>query len=296
MVQRIVVLLAMVLLGAMLVGCAATGQDSGGLDHDIDGVRVSFRTADWGVRDAWIEGPRVYRAEEVPPDDRAFALAAVTKAIRHVPPMAGFLRESNSRIVLVNRLELEGVRVGGFCGGRGICIAIRGRSQIEIARTFYHEAAHVLMRRYVDRFPTDRWHQLNPDGFKYINDDAIEAIKNRDSTLVLRTELAHAGFVSRYAQTNIREDFAETSEVLLTQPHLLNVGSRSNRVMEIFPALREKLRLAQEVWESALPEMATYIREARPFPDPPSDRQPESGDDGANAPLLIARSKAMFVR
>lgn len=291
MLQRITKLLVMLWCVGLLMGCANPGGDAAALDHDVDGVRISFRTADWGVRDFWTQGPSVYRAEPVPPEERPLILLAAKDALRRVPPLLPLLRESNFRVVFVNRLELDQVRVGGFCGNQGICLAVRGRSDLRLEHGLYHEAAHLLMHRCGARFPHEAWSKLNPDGFEYISDNAIEAIKSREVKLVLRTELARAGFVSRYAQTNLEEDFAETSAILLRLPELTRVWEETDRTRELYPALMAKLKLAQAIWEAELPGMTDFFRTGTARPQIPSDTAPDLDRNSGPKPVLIALSK-----
>ena len=128
------------------------------------------------------------------------AIAAVHASMRRYPQW--ILGQHLEKVVLVDTLTHK---TGGMIGGlaSGGTIFLTARSAIHGA--FHHELAHVLHQTYGERLSEQHWHSVNPPGFQY---GAPAAGSSRP-----RGDLA-AAFVSAYAMTNVREDFAETAEAL----------------------------------------------------------------------------------
>jgi len=154
----------------------------------------------WNPDDALVLSTGGYRGTRLGASRAKQAIAAVHASMRRYPQW--ILDQHLERVILVDTLTHN---TGGVIGGRasGRTIFLTANSAIHGA--FHHELAHVLHQTYGERLSERQWHALNPAGFRY-GSHAAGSSRREDNFA--------ASFVSAYAMTNVREDFAETADAL----------------------------------------------------------------------------------
>jgi hypothetical protein len=126
-----------------------------------------------------------------------------------------FLRDHGPTNIWIARdVRSQGVTwvAGGVTSERNIYLNVDGScTESGRARLIQHEFYHMLDRElFVDSRWAKAWTDLNPPGFRYLDD------YNKYETYETHPE---AGFVSSYAETNPREDRAETFAFTVVAPH-----------------------------------------------------------------------------
>ncbi len=165
------------------------------LDNDVPVV--------WNPEDERLLSTTSYRGTRLGASDADQAIAAVRTSMRRYPQW--ILDQHLERVILVGTLTHKNGRVvGGLASERTIFLT--AHSAVEGA--FHHELAHVLHRAYSERVNERQWKAMNPPDFHYGGRNG--AWSRQDVGLA-------SAFVTEYAMTNVREDFAETAEKLFDE-------------------------------------------------------------------------------
>ena len=86
-----------------------------------------------------------------------------------------------------------------------------GTFWLAFPETFHHEFGHLLHARFIYLFPIYEWKSLHRE------------VGKEDPLTV--------GYLSNYAKTNCKEDFAETFEMLFKKPEYVFKSARKNPVI-----------------------------------------------------------------
>jgi len=146
-------------------------------------------------------------------------------------------------IVLLNNLSFYGKRYGGTSSKDSIYITSRGKikqnSKIYTLGVMHAEFSSILFKKY--KFPKKKWHLINKINFKYIG-------KGRDmlgqkSLNKNNEELLNDGFLAKYGQSSLENDFNRFAIWLFTKPNELSELAKK------YPKIKEKRTLAMTFYK-----------------------------------------------
>ncbi|MBC8514891.1 hypothetical protein H8D30_03410 [bacterium] len=148
-----------------------------------------------------------------------------------------FLKADVRTILLGHHIRMGGQRVGGLAGNGEIYLTLplSAGACHQAASTIHHEVFHTLEQAN-KKLIADGWTALNPQGFSYRSVDWWK-------------EATPAGFVSRYATSNEKEDRAETFAEMVVSGFALQKWMGQNRV------LRAKVTYLKQKLEQVDPMM-----------------------------------------
>jgi len=91
----------------------------------------------------------------------------------------------------------------------------------------HHEFSHILF--FHNSFPTHEWEKVNPTGWTYIGSGWDLIGKRRTSAR--SPERLEKGFLEKYAEASLEEDFSVFAEWIFTRPdQLAEYASRYERI------------------------------------------------------------------
>jgi hypothetical protein len=167
----------------------------------------------------------------------------------------GFLDKYINGIYLVHELKAyDGKIPGGLAQEYSIYLVYTDMNEVSLIHNFMHEFGHIIFSTHKDLFNEEEWKNCNPDDFEYICGDygevtkeVMENINFKDEQDIMDT--LNSGFLSKYAQSNIKEDFAETNR-LLFEYHRINALSEELEKwdLENFKNLEKKVKILRDFY------------------------------------------------
>ena len=153
------------------------------------------------------------------------------------------IKENLQRIYLVSDLQFFGKSYGATYTGRSIYLRTRNAgakfSAAFLRARLHSEFSSILMKRH--KFPSDEWSKLNPADFEYTG-SGVEVLGQKG--LYGQTDpLLEKGFLVRYSQSSMENDFNMISDWLFTRREELD------RLCEKHAVLNSKCKLAIEFYE-----------------------------------------------
>lgn len=148
---------------------------------------------------------------------------------------------------------------GGFaqCQDRSIHLALENTSRRWFVDAIHHEMAHLAMLC-GPGFDHDGWGRLSVDHRPESVGEVIERGIAREQS----RDLVRDGFLTRYAATNPREDFAELVELAFGDPRLMQVPDTLRGQSSPHSKLAAKIEFLDDQWRAWT---------GRPFPRAPAD-------------------------
>ena len=230
----------------------------------VDGLRREFLTR-WNVRtiasgvDA-VVAPRVGKPgmpvdlQDLAPDRELAALQLVRSALLVYPP--GFVRRMLHEVVLSSGLTVWNEPVGGFYFDHTIAVNFAGIEDPATrgfdVDTVHHELSSIVRRQIT--FDVTAWEAINPSGFAYMDTSTYKATL-RDAGSVEGDDALHrAGFVSRYGQTTLDNDWNTYAE------RVFGHGTEFAKQVARFLPMRRKTRILMDVYLSLDPGFAAYFQ------------------------------------
>lgn len=158
---------------------------------------------------------------------------------------ADIIKHNLSAIYLFDSLSFFGVDYGGSSLGSAIYLTAgnisEGYDNDYFAALLHHEISSVLFRNY--RFPANAWSAINPDSFHYAESDSqiLKAIENGNESTKSEA-LYHDGFLAKYAQSTLENNFNLYAEMAFTQPHKLRSLAMK------YPRINQKAELVRDYY------------------------------------------------
>ena len=155
------------------------------------------------------------------------------------------IKQNLTTIHLFNRLSFFGVKYGGTSIGNSIYLTGRtieeGYDNAYIAELIHHEISSIFYRDH--SFPKEAWSSINPKGFAYLdsNEDILAAIEEGNK-FGDKIGFHEEGFISKYGQTTLEEDFNVYAQMVFVHPQKLKSLS------EKYPRIRQKHELIKSFY------------------------------------------------
>jgi len=195
--------------------------NSTALPGTIRGIRIHYeydREASFPA--SWLESPINCEGSQV----------EISEAERVVPLIEEFavtygdstLHDHLTDIYLLGSLSCYGKMYGGTNSTSAIYIRVSPESQGYDAHyllsTLHAEFSSILWRQH--RFPIEEWQGMNPPGFEYAN-DSVAVLDVPGITDQPSPEMFCGGFLTRYAASDLEDDFNEYAGAIFTEPKQL---------------------------------------------------------------------------
>lgn len=218
------------------------------------GLQVLTRDLQATVAPAVDTPARPVRMADLPPGSEPAALRSLDAAMAVYPP--GFLHRMLRRVAMAGDLTVFGEEAGGLFGGAMVTVSYRyvgdpGSDGFD-TDTFHHELSSVVRAQVA--FNVTTWSAANPPGFAYMDLAAYKATLADAGSVDGDPALHAAGFVARYGQTSLDNDFNTYAEKVFGH------GPDFAREIAAFPRMRRKTRQLMDIYEALDPGFADYFR------------------------------------
>ncbi len=217
--------------------------------HAEYGVTIKYHyKAEEFFPTSWLRQPINGRGEQIDLD----ALPSPVKVLN------GFLgrylksvvKRNLKTVFLMSDLEFYGKSYGGTHSRTAVYLRIgndkRIWSDVFLTSRLHSEFSSILIQNY--DFPTTRWQALNTAGFKY-SGSGVEVLGTKK--LYGQTEeLLEQGFLVRYSQSSLENDFNMLSDWLFTRPEKLAelcqkhelLASKRTLAIEFYASIDKRLK------------------------------------------------------
>jgi hypothetical protein len=248
----------------LCVGClvrpaltACAGDDKPPADSKPSGLEQSVTKIQktFGVRVHYSYDPVSFFPEKwrrMPVSAEAWQIE-YEEAARTIPIIESFLRKYSRDFLLLNLKDVYLVKrmkfIGRPCSGTysnvGIYIANEGEdkgySRTFLEGTMHSEFSSILFANY--DFPIQQWTGANEKDWKYKGYGKDFDILDHGDLFEHDDDLLEKGFLSRYAQASIEEDFNTYVECFVERPHWLqSVAFQRKRISQ-------KLRICRDFYK-----------------------------------------------
>lgn len=154
---------------------------------------------------SWLTKKIDAKAEVLRDADRERARRIIVAALEKYPPAV--LAANLQSVYLVGRLEYSGVVTGGTNSRDVVYVVAPGDySSAKIERIFHAEFSSILLRNHRRSFAEEAWLKINPPDFRYLG-SGVQAVREKQASTALQPALHEQGFLNKYGQASIEEDF-----------------------------------------------------------------------------------------
>jgi len=206
------------------------------------GVKIITSAGTEAIPEFWQLPPSSGQAMPAKSDAIKLMLLAIEEALKLYP--IEIIKNDIKSIYVFDYLEFYGLRYAGTVFGDSLYLVSNGKSVMNkryLETLFHHEFSSILFRKY--NFPKDKWIGNNPVNFSYAKskNQVLNSIKNYNN-VDGNEELYKAGFLAKYGQTSIEEDFNLYSETAFSEP------GRLKKLSEKYPAIRMKMEIIKQFY------------------------------------------------
>lgn len=166
------------------------------------------------------------------------------------------ISESIDRLAFSQELTFYGVPYGGTNLERTLYLTNKGRqagfNDTYLQELFHHEMSSLLMNKFP--FNSKQWAGANPKKFQYKNEtiEILNAVKNNSAALGDR-DLYRQGFLSKYAQSTLENDFNVYAENIFVHPETIQ------DLISQYPIINTKYQLVKDFYISINPDFSTLF-------------------------------------
>jgi len=190
----------------------------------------------------WLKPPISARGEQLSNKEVKRLLPLIESFLSSYPKSV--LDKNLENIYLLSELFFYGKSFGATNNKSSLYIKSMGErkgftNSFLLSRMF-SEFSSILMRNY--EFPEKEWQKINPANFKYLGSGVemlgTEGLYGQDNKLL------SMGFIVKYSQSSMENDFNMVSDWLFSQPGLLNKLAKKHK------KIRMKMELAVKFYKS----------------------------------------------
>ncbi|MBV1872218.1 MAG: hypothetical protein KUG83_06690 [Gammaproteobacteria bacterium] len=219
--------------------------------QDIERIELKYNiiikhgVAEEAIPDYWLLPPSSATAEPIEKANLNRFIKNLERELEKYP--VEVIKQNLSTIYLFKELSFYGVGYGGTSIGNSIYLtggAIEeGYDNTYMANVFHHELSSIFFRDHP--FPKEAWSSINPEEFAYVDsyNEVLAAVTeaNESGDNVGSHE---EGFVSKYGQSTLENDFNMYAEMIFMDPQKLKSLS------EKYPRVRQKYELTKNFYTS----------------------------------------------
>ena len=202
----------------------------------------------------WLQAPIFATGKQIAPSELPRALFLTKNFLSQYP--LEVLHKHLHTIFFLEELSFYSKKYGGTSNhqSKAIYITVKERTHSNdyLLGLMHSEFSSILFHSYT--FPTKKWESLNPASFKYVG-------KGRDmlgqTDLFGQNEtLLKQGFLVKYSQANVENDFNQIVRWLFTKPNELTQLARQ------YPVIKAKILLTIQFYRSINPKFSFSLNEA----------------------------------
>jgi len=190
----------------------------------------------------WTRPPISARGGQLSPEEIERLLPLIERFLARYPDTV--LQENLETIYLLSELNFYGKSYGATNSRSGLYIKVEegnaGFSDSFLLERMHSEFSSILMRNYA--FPEADWQKINTAKFEYIGSG--REVLGQPNLYGQSAKLLSDGFIVRYAQSSLENDFNMISYWLFTR------RSELKRLARKYPRIKSKMELAIAFYES----------------------------------------------
>ena len=196
----------------------------------------------------------------------------ITELARYPDQM---LKDCVTTVLVVGSIEdANGTKGGGTYLASVRCLYIvglypdEGWTEQAVAGAVHHELSSLVFNRHRDRFPEALWLRQNPIDYRYDfrpDEGGSAAVAAGMGSRELKVDILQQGFLSRYAQSSLEDDYNETVKTIMVNPGWIS------QFKTHYPRVYNKMILAMRFYRDCYPEFVPpdpLSEQPRPAPEP----------------------------
>jgi len=246
MTKRIFIFLSALMLLVFITGCSPQIRRPVQIESKVNEIRRTY-----GVNIHYIYDAQEFFPEELllAPISGKGSQISLKEAGRLLPIVEEFLstysksllKKNLSDIYLLGELKFVDKSYGGTYYSNSLYMTCRSQSEgydkSYLLATMHRELSSILLRNYKHNFPTEAWEAANIAGWEY-GGTGIEMLGQKD--LFDQTdELLSKGFLIKYSQSSMENDFNEFSAWALTKTkRLQELASKYARINKKYQLIK----------------------------------------------------------
>lgn len=228
--------------------CALEASDKG-IEKQIHTIKQTFNvqvhylySSQKYFPEKWLKAPISGEGGQLALDEVERILPLIQKALSAYP--RSVIEENLVNVYLLNKLMFYGKSFGATNSKTNLYIKSQGKakgySDSFIISRIHSEFSSILMRNY--EFPKEEWENINPREFKYLG--AGKKMLGQKKLYGQNNELLSRGFLVKYSQSSLENDFNLISDWLFTRySQLVELGEKHEKI-------RLKMNLAVRFYKS----------------------------------------------
>lgn len=225
-------------------------QAKSGLPDRIHGIRIHYDyDRELVFPKSWLEAPINCIGTQVEMSEAERAAPVIDEFASAYDDYV--LRDHLTDIYLLGDLQCYGQPYGGTNSTSALYLRVgiesQGYDAQHLLSILHAEFSSILQRNHA--FPSEEWKALNPAGFQY-NNNAIQVLDEAGITDRPSRGLFCGGFLSRYATSDLEDDYNEYAGWIFARTDELC------RARSECPAIEAKTQLALRFYKSVDPNMA----------------------------------------
>ena len=226
----------LVLLSSIAVTAPSTADELG-IESKIRAIKTEYNVQVHHIYDAkayfpprWLAAPILARAKQLPAHETARLLPVIDDFLSVYPKRV--LNDNLVAIYLMAELSFYGKSFGATNSKSSLYIrsdgAGKGYTSAFVFSRMHSEFSSILMRNHA--FPENDWRSANSASFKYVGSGT--QFLGRPDLYGQNPELLTSGFIVKYAQSSMENDFNMISDWLFTRRNELKQLARQYRRIE----------------------------------------------------------------
>lgn len=184
--------------------------------HTETGVELIFVTEDDMFPDTWYESDIDAQAISLEREEVERVIDILNRCFEKYPD--AIIKANLNRVYVLNSLQFFGTSYGGTYTSDAVFLSdkgeLRGYTDVYIEKLFHAEFSSVLYKNYDHLFDAEAWAAACFEGFEY-GSGGMLALKSGQSSETFLYQHNELGFLNKYAQSSMENDFNSFAKNLL---------------------------------------------------------------------------------
>lgn len=238
MAKRLVIFVILLTVSVFIAGCTPQIRRPMQVESKIDEIQRTYGVSVHYIYDSQAFFPKEWLLAPISGKGSQIHL----KEVKRILPITerflskyskSILKKNLMDIYLLGGLKFYGKSYGGTNSTSALYVRSEGKSKgyrnSYLLGTMHHEFSSILLRNYKDEFPSDAWKAANPEGWKYFGTG--EGMLGQKDLFLESEELLSRGFLVKYSQSSLEEDFNMLVGWAFAKPkRLQDLASKHERV------------------------------------------------------------------
>ena len=229
------------------------------VDTTLKGVSVNFQYSVSIFPDPWQVAPINAQGKQIAASEIGRSKLVMANALSKYP--AALLQKELQAVYLLTSMKFYDVNYGGtnstyalYLTNNGVAM---GYTDIYLEQTFHHEFSSILYRNHPSFLDEKAWTKANISGFTYNDpENGVGAIRNKQSSQDLDTNLCKKGFLTQYALSGMENDINTFAQ------NIFIPSQDFWAIVDKYPRINRKVKLLIAFYNKIDPQFTeTYFRE-----------------------------------